>query len=401
MMKLTQDEREFQQEVRDFIRTHLPADIRHKVENELLLKKDDHVRWQRILHEKKGWYGGSWPKEYGGAGWSTVQQYLFGQENALAGAPFIIPYGVSMVGPVIYSFGSAEQKQRYLPDILGNETWWCQGYSEPNAGSDLASLRCSARREGDGYVINGTKMWTTQAHYADMMHILVRTDDTGKKQQGITFLLLDMKSPGVSISPIITVDGLHHTNQTFFDEVRVPVANRVGEEGDGWKIARFLLAHERTAIADSGAKSRAVAAIRKRLRVLDGQSGGAPQTQQFRLRLADIEAQLAALIAMEQRLVAAEQHGGLKGFEASAIKVRATELQQAISVLVSDMNGPYKVAYDIGRVDRGEILEQPTPAQSASSGSYMYLYGRCSSIFGGTNEIQRNIIAKAVLSATA
>jgi len=205
----------------------------------------------------------------------------------------------------------------------------------------------------------------------------------------------------VSISPIITVDGLHHTNQTFFDEVRVPVANRVGEEGDGWKIARFLLAHERTAIADSGAKSRAVGALRKRLRVLGEQRDAAPQTQQFRLRLADIEAQLAALIAMEQRLVAAEQHGGLKGFEASAIKIRATELQQAISVLVSDMNGPYKVAYDIGRVDRGEILEQPTPAQSASSGSYMYLYGRCSSIFGGTNEIQRNIIAKAVLSATA
>jgi alkylation response protein AidB-like acyl-CoA dehydrogenase len=396
MMKLTAEERAFQQEVREFVRANLPAEIRHKVENELLLKKDDHVRWQSILHEKKGWYGGAWPREFGGAGWSIVQQYLFEQENALGGAPFIIPYGISMVGPVIYTFGTDEQKRRYLPAILRNETWWCQGYSEPNAGSDLASLRCAARREGDEYVINGTKMWTTQAHYADMMHILVRTADTGRKQEGITFLLLDMKTPGVSISPITTIDGLHHTNQTFFDEVRIPVANRVGAEGDGWKIARFLLAHERTAIADSGAKSRAVAILKKRLRGLEA---GSLRTLALKLRLAEIESELAALIAMEQRLIAAEQAGTLQGHEASALKVRATELQQAISVLFAEIEGPYKLAYDVERIDRGETLDSPTRSQAASSAGHLYLYGRCASVYGGTNEIQRNIIAKSVLSS--
>lgn len=397
MMKFTPEELEFRQEVRAFIGENLPADIKYKVENNLLLKKDDHVRWQTILNQK-GWYAGAWPEQYGGAGWSIVRQYLFQQENALAGAPFIIPYGVNMVGPVIYTFGNEDQKKTYLPDILSNETWWCQGYSEPNAGSDLASLRCSARLEGDEYVINGTKMWTTQAQYADMMHILVRTDSSGSKQRGITFLLLDMQSPGISISPIVTIDGLHHTNQVFLDGVRVPVENRVGEEGDGWKIARFLLAHERTAIADSGAKSRAVLAIKKTLESLQRQTPMANEALVYKLRLAEIESELAALIAMEQRLISGEQKGELKGYEPSALKVRATELQQSISVLISDLNGPYKAAYDIERVDKGEVLDSTSAAQLASSGSYLYLYGRCSSIYGGTNEIQRNIIAKTVLS---
>jgi alkylation response protein AidB-like acyl-CoA dehydrogenase len=398
MMKLSAGERDFQQELREFIRDKLPADIKFKVDNNLLLKKSDHVRWQKILHEHKGWHGGGWPEEYGGAGWSIVQQYLFDQENALGGAPFIIPYGVNMVGPVIYTFGTDEQKKTYLPDILSSETWWCQGYSEPNAGSDLASLKCAARRDGDDYVINGTKMWTTQAQYADMMHILVRTDSSGRKQQGITFLVLDMKTPGINITPIVTIDGLHHTNQVFFDEVRVPAANRIGEEGDGWKIARFLLENERTAIADSGAKSRAVVAIKQRLRSLGADTAQATRSAVFKLRLAAIESELAAVIAMEQRLVAASQTGGLRGYEASALKVRATELQQSISVLIADLNGPYKAAYDVEYVDKGLAVEDAGPAHLASSGSYLYLYGRCSSIYGGTNEIQRNIIAKMVLS---
>lgn len=303
-----------------------------------------------------------------------------------------------MVGPVIYTFGTEEQKARYLPDILDNRTWWCQGYSEPGAGSDLASLRCSARREGDEYVINGTKMWTTQAQYADMMHILVRTDDSGKKQQGITFLLLDMKSPGVSVSPIITIDGLHHTNQTFFDEVRVPVANRVGEEGDGWKIARFLLNHERTSIADTGAKSRAMEKIKLRLRGADADVFSEREKILFEVRLAELESQLSGLVAMEQRVIAGDQAGTLKGYEPSALKVRASELLQDISVLIADMNGSHKLAYDVARVDQGNLIEHPTPAQLASGGSYLYLYGRCVSIYGGANEVQRNIIAKFALA---
>ena len=396
MMKLGPQEQVFQQEVRDFIRQNLPADIKYKVQNNLLLKKDDHVRWQQILGDQ-GWFGGSWPKAYGGQGWGDIQQYIFDQENALGGAPFIIPYGVNMVGPVIYTFGSDEQKEHYLPDILSNKTWWTQGYSEPNAGSDLASLKCAARRDGDEYVINGTKMWTTQAHYADMMHILVRTDDSGRKQQGITFLLLDMTSPGITIAPIVTIDGVHHTNQTFFDDVRVPVANRVGEEGDGWKIARFLLEHERTAIADTGAKTRGIAAIKKQLQKRDTKEPGNSQNLLFKMRLAQIETEQLALIAMEQRLVRDWQSGVNVSYRASALKIRATELQQTLSVLFSDLNGPYKAAYEVEHVDQGAVVENPRPSIAAAGGGYLYLYGRCASIYGGSNEIQRNIIAKTVL----
>lgn len=395
MMKLTPQEQQFRQDVRDFIRTHLPADIKHKVDNNLFLKKSDHVRWQKILHQG-GYYGASWPRAFGGSDWTVIQQYLFEQENALAGAPFIIPYGINMVGPVLYTFGSAEQQARYLPPTLSNDLWWCQGYSEPNAGSDLASLKCSARREGDEYVINGTKMWTTQAQYADMMHLLVRTDDSGRKQEGISFLLLDMRSPGITISPIVTIDGLYHTNQTFFDDVRVPVANRVGAEGDGWKIARFLLEHERTAIADTGAKARAVVDIKRTIARLDTGAGHSPRITLFKYRLADIECQLAAVVAIEQKLLSQWKSGGDATRAASVLKVRATELQQTIAGLIADLNGLYKSAYDVSRVEQGDVLEHPTAAQRASAGSYLYLYGRCASIYGGTNQIQRNIIAKTV-----
>jgi len=392
MLKLSQQEQDFRDEVRDFIAAYLPADIKYKVDNNLLLKKSDHVRWQKILHEK-GWFAASWPEEYGGKNWSAVQQYLFDQENALAGAPFISPFGVNMVGPVIYTFGNQAQKDSYLPGILSSDTWWCQGYSEPNAGSDLASLKTPARREGDEYVINGTKMWTTQAQYADMMHMLVRTSSAGRKQEGISFLCIDMKSPGISISPIVTIDGLHHTNQTFFDNVRVPAANLIGAEGDGWKIARFLLEHERGAIADTAAKSRALAAIRTRLRLLEADGMHKDRLLQFKLRAAELDAQTLALIAMEQRYLTEWQERNAHPAEAAALKVRGTELQQTISVLVADLYGPYKMAYDAAYIDRGEMPEHRSPAQEASGGGHLYLYGRCASIYGGTNQVQRNIIA--------
>ncbi|MFA5679069.1 MAG: acyl-CoA dehydrogenase family protein [Pseudomonas sp.] len=392
MLKLSQQEQDFRDEVRAFIAAHLPADIKYKVDNNLLLKKSDHVRWQKILHEK-GWFAASWPEEYGGKNWSAVQQYLFDQENALAGAPFISPFGVNMVGPVVYTFGNQAQKDAYLPGILSSDTWWCQGYSEPNAGSDLASLKTPARRDGDEYVINGTKMWTTQAQYADMMHMLVRTSSAGRKQEGISFLCVDMKSPGISISPIVTIDGLHHTNQTFFDNVRVPVANLIGAEGDGWKIARFLLEHERGAIADTAAKSRALAAIRARLRLLEADGMNKDRLLQFKLRTAELDAQTLALIAMEQRYLTEWQKRSAHPAEAAALKVRGTELQQTISVLVADLHGPYKMAYDAAYIDRGEMPENRSPAQEASGGGHLYLYGRCASIYGGTNQVQRNIIA--------
>ncbi|MEQ9268695.1 acyl-CoA dehydrogenase family protein [Marinobacter salarius] len=396
MLKLTPEEESFRDEVRDFIRANLPANIKYKVDNNLLKKKDDFVRWEKILYAN-GYYAGSWPVEYGGQGWTVMQQYLFEQENALAGAPFISPYGVNMVGPVIYTFGNTEQKLKWLPPTLRNDIWWCQGYSEPNSGSDLASLKCSARREGDYYIVNGTKMWTTEAHYADMMHILVRTDDTGKKHEGISFLLLDMSDPGVTISPIITIDGLYHTNQTFFDNVKVPVANRIGEEGDGWKMAKFLLENERTAIADTGAKARAVDKMIGMVTRLGEADPGADENILFRVRLADIESQLASVLALERRLVQAWSRGESSAHEPSVLKVRATELQQDMSILMSDLNGVYKGVYNIQRVDSGEILEEGTAVDEASSANYLYLYGRCASVYGGTNEIQRNIIARTFL----
>ena len=395
MMKLSPEDQVFQQEVRAFIRSNLPEDIKYKVDNNLLKKKSDFVRWEKILYEG-GYYAGRWPKAYGGQGWTVMQQYLFEQENALGSAPFISPYGVNMVGPVIYTFGNQAQQEKWLPPTLKNDIWWCQGYSEPNSGSDLASLKCSARREGDYYIINGTKMWTTEAHYADMMHILVRTDDSGRKHEGISFLLLDMNEPGVTISPIVTIDGLHHTNQTFFDNVKVPVENRIGAEGDGWKIARFLLEHERTAIADTGAKVRAIKKMRGMIAELDAEP---EQLVLFKQRLADLDSQLVSVLALEQRLVQAWSRGESSAHEPSALKVRATELQQDIAILMSDLNGVYKGAYDAGRIDAGEMLNEVTLAQQASSANYLYLYGRCASVYGGTNEIQRNIIARSVLSS--
>lgn len=392
MLKLSTEEQAFRKEVRDFMRSNLPSDIKHKVDNHLMLKKDDHVRWQKILHEK-GWFAANWPSEHGGKDWTLTQQYLFEQENALAGAPFISPYGVNMVGPVIYNFGSQAQKEQYLPDIVSSDTWWCQGYSEPNAGSDLASLKTPARREGDEYVINGTKMWTTQAHYADMMHMLVRTDNSGRKQEGITFLCIDMNTPGITVSPIVTIDGLHHTNQTFFDEVRVPVTSRIGEEGDGWKIARFLLEHERGAIADTGAKSRAVESITRTIEDM-AKAGFNPQRlQQFKLRAAEVEVETLSVLALEQRYMTEWRHRKSKPMEAAALKTRAVELQQKISVLIADMNGCYKLAYDVKRIDGGDVIDEPTPEQQASGGGHLYLYGRCASIYGGSNQVQRNIIA--------
>lgn len=397
MMKLTTEERIFQQQVREFVRANLPEDIKYKVDNNLLKKKNDFVRWEKILYEN-GYYAGSWPKEYGGQGWTVMQQYLFDQETALAGAPFISPYGVNMVGPVIYTFGNEDQKQKWLPPTLRNDIWWCQGYSEPNAGSDLASLTCSARRDGDYYIVNGTKMWTTEAHYADMMHILVRTDDSGKKHEGITFLLLDMTAPGITISPIVTIDGLYHTNQTFFDNVKVPIVNRIGEEGSGWDIAKFLLEHERTAIADTGAKTRAVAKLATIIAELDAQYPESLENTLFKYRLADIESQLASVMALEQRLVRAWSEGIASAHEPSVLKVRATELQQEISILMSDLNGVYKGAYDVDYVDAGKAPDEVTPVHRASSANYLYLYGRCASVYGGTNQIQRNIIARTILS---
>jgi alkylation response protein AidB-like acyl-CoA dehydrogenase len=323
---------------------------------------------------------------------------VFLRETGLAGAPMIIPYGVNMVGPVLQNFGSTEQKQRYLPGIVDSSVWWCQGYSEPGAGSDLAALKTTAIRDGGFYLVNGSKMWTTEAHWADMMHCLVRTDASVRRQDGITFLLIDMAAPGITIRPIVTIDGQHHTNQIFLDDVRVPAENVVGAEGDGWKIAKFLLGHERISIADTGPKLR----LMKRLRAMNASAQrdpAVPQGVKARLaaKLTDVGVELATLVALETHFVSAWSRGRPVGADGSMLKIRGTEVLQALTELALDLEGPYAAAHDPADLHRPPDSPD-TAAQQASAMAHQYLYGRCWSIFGGTNEIQRNIIARQVLA---
>jgi alkylation response protein AidB-like acyl-CoA dehydrogenase len=395
---MTRELHSFRDEVRNFVAAHLPPDLAAKVAAGRDLQKADYVRWQRILHTR-GWFTGAWPIEWGGLGWDPAQQLVFLREAGLAGAPMIIPYGVSMVGPVLHRFGTAAQKQKYLPGIVDSSTWWCQGYSEPGAGSDLAALKTAAVRDGAYYIVNGTKMWTTEAHWADMMHCLVRTDATGRRQDGISFLLIDMTTPGITVRPIVTIDGQHHTNQVFLDDVRVPAENLVGAEGAGWTIAKFLLGHERISIADTGPKLRLFKRLCALHRALAGDPG-VPAGVQARLaaKLTDVGVQLTTLQALETHFVSAWARGRPMGADASMLKVRGTEVLQALSEVALDLQGPYAAAHDPADLHRpGQAAD--SPAQQASALAHQYLYGRCWSIFGGTNEVQRNIIAKYVLTA--
>jgi alkylation response protein AidB-like acyl-CoA dehydrogenase len=387
----------FRNEVRDFVQQRLPAEIRAKVALGRELEKTDYVRWQQIL-QQRGWLTGAWPKAWGGLGWEPPQQLVFLRESGLAGAPMIIPYGVNMVGPVLQTFGSETQKRTYLPGIVESTTWWCQGYSEPGAGSDLAALKTSATRDGDVYIVNGSKMWTTEAHWADMMHCLVRTDASGRRQDGITFMLVDMSTPGITIRPIVTIDGQHHTNQIFLDDVRVPAENIVGSEGDGWKIAKFLLGHERISIADTGPKLR----LMKMLRAMNAHIQGEPNVPagvkaRLAAKLTEIGVQLATLVALETHFVSAWSRGRPMGADGSMLKIRGTEVLQALTELALDLEGPYAAVHDPADLHRPAAAPDSV-AQQASAMAHQYLYGRCWSIFGGTNEIQRNIIAKQVLA---
>ena len=298
-----------------------------------------------------------------------------------------------MVGPVLQAFGTAEQREKYLPGILSSDTWWCQGYSEPNAGSDLASLKTTAVLDGDHYIVNGTKMWTTEVHWADMMHCLVRTGQDVKPQRGISFLLIDMKSPGIEVRPIVTIDGQHHTNQIFFDSARVPVKNRVGGEGDGWAIAKFLLSNERVAIADTGPKLRLLKTIKAMLRGIPT----SPARTRLAAKLADAEIQMLTLCALEESYVAEWSDGGSKeGPKASVLKIRGTKILQLLSEIALELEGPLGAVHDPAdlHLDPGAEF---SAAQRASFMAQQCLYGRCWSIFGGTNEIQRNLIARGLL----
>jgi alkylation response protein AidB-like acyl-CoA dehydrogenase len=394
-LKLSEADTAFRLEVRAFVEAKLPPEIKRKVELGLRLGKDDYVTWQKILYEK-GWIAPAWPEALGGTGWSPLRRYVFEEELALAAAPPIIAFGLHMVGPVLIAFGSRAQKDRWLPRILASEDWWCQGYSEPGAGSDLAALKTRAVPDGDHYLVNGAKTWTTYAQHADMMFCLVRTADTGKKQEGISFLLVDMRSPGVTLRPITTIDGGREINEVFLDDVRVPAENLVGEEGGGWTIAKFLLGHERTGIAAVGRSKKQL----RRVREIAGRelSDGRPLIEQdrFREKIAEVEIDLLALESVVLRVLSDEAAGRPPGPEASLLKIKGTELQQAITELLFEAVGNYAHPYVPEALEAG-WNEAPIGPDYAATIAPHYFNWRKASIYGGTNEIQKNIIAKMVL----
>ena len=396
-LEFTDELRDFQREVRAFIEERLPADIRTKVERFLALGKDDYLRWQDILAER-GWLVYSWPVEHGGTGWSPVQGYIFEEEMGRARAPRIMPFGPKMVGPVICTFGSDAQKAKYLPAIAANETWWCQGYSEPDAGSDLASLRTRAVRDGDHYVVNGTKTWTTAAHWADMMFCLVRTDTGVKPQEGISFLLVDMRDPGVEVRPIVTMDGGREINTVYLTDVKVPVENRIGEENKGWTYAKFLLGHERFGIArlsESKARLAYLSEIARSHHV-----GGTllADDADFMRSVAETEIELTALEFTELRALMNAEQGKAPGVEANMLKIRGTEVQQKISEMLMKAMGWYALPHVPEAMEYG-WNEAPIGPEYASGLAPAYFNMRKTTIYGGTNEIQRNIIARMVLGA--
>jgi hypothetical protein len=383
----------FRLEIQAFLRAKLPESVRKAVAEGGYLGREEHTRWHRTLHEK-GWVAPAWPVEHGGCGWSLEKQYVFEQEFALANAPRAVIFGVDMVGPLLIEYGTPEQQKRYLPKILTGEEWWCQGFSEPGSGSDLASLACRAKREGDRYVINGTKIWQTLATEADMMFGLFRTDSTGKKQDGITVLLVDMKSKGLTLRPITLIDGSQEVAQCFFDDVRVPAADRVGEENKGWSCAKYLLGIERLGIAEV-ARSRAMfARLKSIVETPDLDGRRQIDDPEIATRMTEIEIDLMALEATEYRMLFDPARGGEVGAEASTLKLVGTQVQQRISEATMEAGGYYAQASAAGW--EGDNAQRIGPA-FAELASRNYFNLRKISIYGGSNEIQKNIVAKAVL----
>jgi alkylation response protein AidB-like acyl-CoA dehydrogenase len=392
-LNYTEADLAFRDEVRAFLESKLPADLRHKVRKHLRLSREDYVRWHKILYEQ-GWVAPGWPVEHGGPGWSPVQRHIFDEECARAGTPQVLPFGVNMVAPVIMAFGSQAQKDYYLPRILSCEDWWCQGYSEPGAGSDLASLKTTAVRDGDHYIVNGQKTWTTLAQHADMIFCLVRTDPSVRKQEGISFLLIDMHAPGVTVRPILMLDEDHEVNEVFFDNVRVPAANLVGQENKGWTYAKYLLGHERTGIAAVGRSKRELASL-KRLATREHKNGKPLLADPlFAAKVAALEIELMALETTALRVLA--QAGKAPGPEASVLKVRGTDIQQALTELMLEAAGPLALPFDPGYLG-GERAHSVFEDDDAAPLASYYFNFRKTSIYGGSNEIQRNIIAQMIL----
>jgi len=383
----------FRDSARAFLEQNLPADLQHKVRKHLRLTRDDYVRWHRIL-ATQGWVAPGWPVQFGGTGWSVAQRHLWEEACARAGTPPILPFGVNMVAPVIMAFGNAAQKAHFLPRILSCEDWWCQGYSEPGAGSDLASLKTSARRDGEHYIVTGQKTWTTLAQHANMIFCLVRTDTGVRKQEGISFLLIDMHTPGITVRPIITLDEDHEVNEVFFDQVRVPIENLVGEENKGWTYAKYLLGHERTGIAAVGRSKRELRFLKRFAAAQTHNGQSLLRDPLFGAKVAGLEIELMALEMTVLRVLA--QAGKAPGPEASVLKVRGTEIQQTLSELMMEAAGPMALPFDAAYLE-GENAHSIAGDDDAAPLAAHYFNVRKTSIYGGSNEIQRNIITQMIL----
>ena len=398
-LAFTAEEQQFREDIRAWVRANLPADISHKVHNALHLTREDMQTWARILG-KKGWLGHGWPTAFGGPGWNAVQKHLFEEECALAGAPRVVPFGPVMVAPVIMAFGTAEQQQRFLPGIASGDVWWSQGYSEPDSGSDLASVKTKAVRVRDKYIVNGQKTWTTLGQYGDWIFCLVRTSSEGKPQTGISFLLIDMKSPGITVRPIIMLDGGHEINEVFFDNVEVPAENLIGEENKGWTYAKHLLSHERTNIADVNRAKRELERL-KRI----AKAEGVYDDTRFRDEVAKLEVDVVALEMMVLRVLSAEKTGKNALDIAGLLKIRGSEIQQRYTELMMLAAGPFAIPLVREAMEAGWQGDQfaagqaglPASASLCAPLASNYFNTRKTTIYGGSNEVQRNIVAQTLL----
>jgi alkylation response protein AidB-like acyl-CoA dehydrogenase len=380
----------FRDEVRAFFAKAYDEDLDARLNNpDSAIYKPAIIEWQKRLHEQ-GWVATGWPVEYGGTGWNATQSYIYESERGAHGIRDVIPFGLKMVAPVVYTFGTEEQKAQFLPRILASDDWWCQGYSEPGSGSDLASLKTKAVRDGDDYVINGAKIWTTYAQHADWIFCLVRTSSEGKKQEGITFLLIDMNTPGIKVNPIVSIDNHHSLNEVEFNDVRVPVTNRIGEEHKGWTYAKALLAHERTSIAEVADSKRKLAQVKQAAGAEVNGGKCLMDDTLFQKRISDVEIELMALEFTELRVLADVATGGAPGAESSLLKIKGTEIQQGVQELLMEVSAYYQ----------GVLPTDLTPEELGHSyGSRArqgFMYGRAATIYGGSNEVQKNVIAKAV-----
>jgi alkylation response protein AidB-like acyl-CoA dehydrogenase len=393
----TKEEENFEREVRIFFKDKYPSDIKQKQDQAIPLLKEDFIRWQKVLFAQ-GWAAINWPVEYGGTGWSTVQKYIFANEMAKANAPAIVPFGLGMVGPVIYTYGNEEQKQRFLPDIAASNIWWCQGYSEPGSGSDLASLKMRADRDGNEYILNGTKTWTTLGQMADWIFCLVRTSsDVARKQEGISFILVDMKTPGVTVRPIITIEGDHEVNEVHFEGARVPINNLIGDEGKGWTYGKVLLQHERTSIAGVARSEYRLNRLKDKIKNANDSQPSLQNDNTFLRKIAALEIELKALEYTELRTLAAVSVGKAPGPESSLLKIRGTEIQQRLDELFMEAAGYFSLPYVPNQYSLESDAINHIGFGSDTVSSLQYFNNRKASIYGGSNEIQKNIIAKHVL----